>query len=121
MAEIPIQNPNGTVALGEVVLTPASAGGDEFPNNARTLLIAEISTPAVKVFTLFAQRDKVFVPAFGTLDIDDIVVTTSAAGAIVALQCSPGGYNNNTNGRASVGVDNDANVSYACIRLANVS
>ena len=116
MAIIPLIAPNDA---GQITMTAASGGGDEYANDQRTILLIQNAAASARAITITAQRTSVTVPAFGVLTIANIVVAMTGIGLAV-MQASPGGYNNNTNGRADVTINTAASVSYAAIRLANV-
>ncbi len=116
MALLTTQFPN---VQGVLTNDAASAGGDTYANNARTLLLANCSDQP-RTITITAQRTKVTVPAFGPLDVEDLVITTSTLGWM-AIQASPGAYNDGTTGEVTVTADDETSVGYAVVRLANVS
>lgn len=115
MANLTVASP-GT----ELTWASANAGGDEYVNDERTVLLLSNTSSAARTYTLTAQRTSVSVAAFGTLTIANIAVAVSGDG-IVAIQGPPAAYNNDSTGRASISYSSATGVAVVPVRLNNVS
>ena len=104
----------------QLVWANATAGGDEYVNDERTVLLLNNTSGAARTYTLAAQRTSVTVAAFGTLAIANISVVLSGDG-LAAIQGPPAAYNNDSTGRASITYSSNSGVAVVPVRLNNVS
>jgi hypothetical protein len=113
MADLTVQNltKDGVVPS----LAAADVGGDTFANDGKTFILVENGATDVNI-TFAATPSSVEKPGFGTLAIENHVVTVPASTQKI-IGTFPKSVFNNSSGKVSMTYDDESNVSIAAIKF----
>ena len=101
------------------VFNAASANGDEFQNDGKTLVYIKNGATDVNV-TFTAQKTATTKPGFGDLALSNQVVNVPAASEKAAGFFEVAIYNDG-NGRVQMTYDNEVNVTIAVLKAPRIS
>lgn len=103
----------------EPVFNAASASGDEFPNDGKTMVYIKNGATDVNV-TFTAQNTSTTKPGFGTITTPDQVVNVPGSSEKAIGFFEPPIFNDG-NGRVQMTYDNEVNVTIAVLKAPRIS
>lgn len=99
----------------------ASSGGDEYPNDDRTILVVQNGTTAAVTVTATAQQTVTTPSGYGELANADITLAVAAASTpgvpTYGVLNVPQGAFNNSSGRVEVGYSDHTSIRVAALRF----